>query len=230
MLATQKYIRNPDHCIRVFEKDNHVVVRWLHWNYFIITLTFQTVVVIAWWSLLSRSDIADGQVRTLFLDVNLNLLGLPAIAAETALNRIPIKPSLWPIIIIIPLLYVFLVWAIHAIKPHGFPYWFLDYTDSTKIWAIWFVGFFLLFIVSFFAWYYLVKLRDWVRLMAFNPAKTGPETILVGNDVVILTSSSPTTAVAPALSAPIELVEIPDTRVLYNGQTILATTHIMMDE
>jgi len=110
------------------------VTRYIVWNLYLTQITFQWIVVIVYWSLLSSKLLANPTPLKIFLNANLHGIGLVFMMVDFLLNRIQLYYSKWTVPVGVGLLYVGYAYIQHhwILAASGNDFWIYPFLDYTK--------------------------------------------------------------------------------------------------
>lgn len=133
------------------------ILKWLHWNLYIVQFVYQPIVVAVYWLLLSAGALSKPPVLVFFNIFKHGLL-FGFMYLDFILNRIPLYASqVWtPLIVGL----IYFAWGeIQALIVKGFfAYFFLDLSNASSKYVI--VGVFVVLVIVFYVNYGITLLRD----------------------------------------------------------------------
>ncbi|KAL3899145.1 MAG: hypothetical protein SGCHY_002261 [Lobulomycetales sp.] len=124
------------------------VFKWLHWNLYLIQITYQPVIVVVYWLLLSAGVGDDNQLQWYF-NVSKHGLMFLLIWIDWSLNRIPVYASQWTGPFFVAILY--LSWGLlQTLFYNGFKaYFFFD--TGKMVSAAYLIGILVVTMIVYFA-------------------------------------------------------------------------------
>lgn len=139
--------------------------KWIIWQLYIVQATYQPIVVIVYWSFLSKKLLTSAGPYEKFISISMHGVGLLFLIIEVCLGTMQMNFSQWPVPIGLATLYVCYaqlqhIWYSHLVSsPSG--YWVYPFLDTSQKYAYaWYLGLALALFIIFFIVVTIHKLRD----------------------------------------------------------------------